>query len=596
MFKFTKYLTTIALLFQFNALAAEAAHYTNGSGDFQWSTEGNWDPRGVPNDHSDVLIDQSLAYVNKGDNFAQDISINADTGNEGLWVLNNARLFSRNTYIGLQNGGPSSFAELSSGGKWYNSGYFIVGYQGVNRSTGTWTLNIHDALLSVFGIAIVGDYPNVKGNLRVNGQSGLLTTSQELRVGNAGIGQLDVSQGAWVDSDGMSSIGYHAGSEGTVTVNGRGSLWENTQLFVGFGGHGTLSLSNGAIVTSQSSIIIGDKSTAHGFITVGGPRTSLETKSSFRVGESGHGELSVVDGGRALNYGDGFLGVQRGGVGDVFVSGTGSTWVNVGDVIVGDVGVGFLTVRQAGKVISHDGFIGLNEDAEGYVRVEDEGSIWSGSGRLVVGGTDTGAAGTLTLASGGAVRFPEVVIQPGGTIEGQGTIFVAPGGLAQNGGELKPEVNVVERTFAPSAKLITNALNPQADLEGPSPSLLIDGDYSQTQTGRLVLGIASPTSYATLDVTGHASLDGTLKLEFLNGFVPHAGQSFNLLHLGSMSGQFTAFDLPTLGGGLKWDTHNLYSDGALAIAVPEPASWVLLAIGMVAIQRTVNGRISPTGA
>jgi len=42
--------------------------------------------------------------------------------------------------------------------------------------------------------------------------------------------------------------------------------------------------------------------------------------------------------------------------------------------------------------------------------------------------------------------------------------------------------------------------------------------------------------------------------------------------------------MPDLGGGLSWDTSNLYTTGAIGV-VPEPATLALLTLGGLAILR-----------
>ncbi len=56
-----------------------------------------------------------------------------------------------------------------------------------------------------------------------------------------------------------------------------------------------------------------------------------------------------------------------------------------------------------------------------------------------------------------------------------------------------------------------------------------------------------------------------------------AGRSFDLLNgVEYLSGrQFQSVALPTLSGGLTWDTTNLYFSGVIVV-VPEPASVTLL--------------------
>ena len=64
---------------------------------------------------------------------------------------------------------------------------------------------------------------------------------------------------------------------------------------------------------------------------------------------------------------------------------------------------------------------------------------------------------------------------------------------------------------------------------------------------------------------GDLALDGTLEVSLINGFTPTAGQSFDILNWGSLSGTFSSLALPTLTG-LTWDTSQLYTNGVLSVA------------------------------
>ncbi len=78
--------------------------------------------------------------------------------------------------------------------------------------------------------------------------------------------------------------------------------------------------------------------------------------------------------------------------------------------------------------------------------------------------------------------------------------------------------------------------------------------------------------------------DSTLDVTLLDGFTPIAGDVFDILDFGSISGSFTTLNLPDLEPGLWWDTDALYTDGTLAV-VPEPATLMLLAVGGLALLR-----------
>ena len=62
-------------------------------------------------------------------------------------------------------------------------------------------------------------------------------------------------------------------------------------------------------------------------------------------------------------------------------------------------------------------------------------------------------------------------------------------------------------------------------------------------------GTTQGTGYDHLNITGDLTLDGVLDVALINGFIPIAGQSFNILDwLGTRTGTFSSLDLPTLAG------------------------------------------------
>ena len=72
-------------------------------------------------------------------------------------------------------------------------------------------------------------------------------------------------------------------------------------------------------------------------------------------------------------------------------------------------------------------------------------------------------------------------------------------------------------------------------------------------TSTLILELGGPTAgsgYDQLDISGLATLNGTLDVELLNGFSPSAGKSFDVLS-GRTTGSFARINVPALGNGLQ---------------------------------------------
>jgi hypothetical protein len=88
-------------------------------------------------------------------------------------------------------------------------------------------------------------------------------------------------------------------------------------------------------------------------------------------------------------------------------------------------------------------------------------------------------------------------------------------------------------------------------------TLVIDGDYTQTSTGKLTIettGLADG-EFDALHVTGAATLGGTLEMLFPADYLPKTGDSFKFLEVdGTISGEFTEFTFPQLLPGFLFDT------------------------------------------
>jgi hypothetical protein len=161
------------------------------------------------------------------------------------------------------------------------------------------------------------------------------------------------------------------------------------------------------------------------------------------------------------------------------------------------------------------------------------GLVNSGSVTVANGGTVTdqglfGNGGLVTIASGGTFSTSGAdYIQWAGTTTVDGLLSAANvylvGGLLTGAGTIQANVTNAA-TVAPGDDVGT---------------LTIQGNYTQTPTGVLLILIAGPNQYGQLAVTGSATLAGALVVAQQNHYVPALGTAFPILTFADYSGGFT---------------------------------------------------------
>ena len=221
----------------------------------------------------------------------------------------------------------------------------------------------------------------------------------------------------------------------STEVRGAGATALN--LAVGQNGTGILVIQNGGTLTDFGGFV-GNLPGSQGTVTVSGAGSTWTNIGTVVVGGLGTGTLTIQNGGVVGSGGGGSVGLSVGSIGTVTVTGPGSTWNNTlgGGLNIGSFGTGILTITNGGMVINNTAFtanIGNGAGSQGTVRVAGTGSTWSNSSGLNIGNR---GAGTLTIAEGGFVTGPTVTIAANasstGTLNigaGAGNSAAAPGTL-----------------------------------------------------------------------------------------------------------------------------------------------------------------------
>ena len=334
-------------------------------------------------------------------------------------------------------------------------------------------------------------------------------------------------------------IGRDAGSHGTIEVShtGTGSTLSASTLTVGSSGTGALAIANASTV-SVGGISIGFNAGSNGTVTVTGTGSTLSgTTFSSNVGAYGTGSLTVSSGG-AVNATNSAVGYGTGSTGTATVTGTGSTWTNSGVLSIGNSGTGALTIASGGAVSATTVMLGANNGSSGTL------NIGAASGSTAVAPGTLTASGGVAFGSGTGVInfnhtsssyvFASVISGSSGTINVlagtttltgnssafTGTTSVTAGTLSVNG-TLGGNVSVASGgTLGGSGTIGGNVAIASGGILAPgnSPGMLTINGNLTLNSGSVLnydLGAAGTVGGALNDLTvvnGNLTLAGTLNV------------------------------------------------------------------------------------
>jgi hypothetical protein len=111
-----------------------------------------------------------------------------------------------------------------------------------------------------------------------------------------------------------------------------------------------------------------------------------------------------------------------------------------------------------------------------------------------------------------------------------------------------------------------------------APSLVqFGGDVRLADVSTLEIevgGTIPGSQHDKLEVAGELALDGgSMEVVWFGGFSAGAGDAFDVLDWGLLTGSFGNVSLPALSTGLAWDTSRLYSDGVISVRADSWPAW-----------------------
>jgi len=493
----------------------------------------------------DVDIDSTSTFRNAGDLVEEDDDLNVsgtfDNTASGTLTWND------------------DFDELRvrTGGRFVNAGVVTINDADQFSIRGTFT-NQAGATLTVHYAD--GDFDVWSGGLLSNhGLLELVSDSLAVhgtgRLENAATGQLRIHAGASIYGTGrLDNAGEVRAESGTARLAAGGT--DSGTLGAATGAslevRATRTLADGARVAGAgtvraisgagrlevagsaagASIEVGARLVLEGATLAGGGRLAnrgtLQASASNAftgtlVNEAG-GQLEVTGGGAGADAllaagalaNDGNLLLTSAGA-EVTVRVTGGSLVNRATLSAGGAGavhhIDALLDNRAGALL---------EVTSGMLRIERAGASHRNAGTIRLGGGDLVVTGhSAFVQSGGALE-----IEAGRRADFGTAGLELAGGTVRGGGRLSGTVRNTGGVLAP----------------GASPgTLLVDGDYVQGPSGTLRVEIGGRlrgSEYDWLQVGGTASLDGTLEVALYGGFVPQAGDRFDIVTHAAASGDF----------------------------------------------------------
>lgn len=587
----------LILLAWLRPLSSSAAVQTWIGPNGAWSTGTNWSG-GVFNDGDAAIIQGANTTFDLDGYTITTLTVGNATGGT---VLFNAGVTAFTTDASIGGvAGIHGTVTVDAAASWTVSGNLYAGHSG----TGSLTI-ASSSYVEAGGDMEIGSNASSTGRVTVEGSS-TLNVIGNLYTGKNGTGTLTVSSGGalLVGADGY--IGAAGAHTSAMVLTGNGSsISIGNHLTVGQNSAtGTLTVSDRGYMTVYGDLNVGINSGV-GHVTVTGVDAELDVGLTYK-GDAG--SLTVADGGLAfmtdIQIGTGtgthtvvVAGSNAGNTGGVGFTNSvliaGSTTFEIGST-----GHGVLTVADGGVVFPTTGLVilGAQAGSSGTINIGAaatdapaapgffdgvEIDVGAGTGTLQFNHTATAAnpyyftddgtnCGCTTTLAG-----PITVIQTAGytgligTLDYTGPTIVNGGGLLIEGELLNSNVTVnsgglLGGSGTISGTVVVNAggrLSP-----GNSPGVLTIGTLTLNAGATTVMevnGLTAGTQHDQLIITGTGALAGTLQLVL--GYQPHVGDTFTLIRAGTLTGDYDTV-ISSLGNALKY-THSVTTDSRLVVTV-----------------------------
>ena len=214
----------------------------------------------------------------------------------------------------------------------------------------------------------------------------------------------------------------------------------------------------------------------------------------------------------------------------------------------------------------------------------------------MIGGTTEGfvnngyffkkTAGTTTIMNIPFTNNGTVDVVAGTLVFQQGMDNGEDAVIDLGGGTLDPGDELIidsDDSLIGSGTLAANLVNEGTVSPGNSAGIItVDGYYTQEAGGTLEIelgGTAAGTEHDQLVVTGTATMNGTLTVTLLPGFLPELGETFFIIDHTIGTLKFDTINLPNLAGGLKLEAD--FSDDGVTLTVVSASTDAFIFLPMI---------------
>lgn len=447
------------------------------------------------------------------------------------------------------------------------------------------------------GTIQVGDSTTAGGSIGMFNLAGGTVHVDRLYVTNTGVGYTNSSLGASLtdailnggqlftyrdvllvlSNSNMASKNFKIRANWSV-LGGTNTVFTYADRSISVQSNATLLVGGSGTVWRSDSMLLGDLAGSSGSLLV----TGLSTYASMTSLAVGSNANKLADSGAGL-FGSGSAVVSDGAILAVNRLSTGSN--GMGTISINGATLQFTTNTPQIDVRTTNTFT-LTSSTVSFLGVTNANFFSSQVTNITFAGNNTLRLSTATNAMLGAYTFQTNNGQAFAFLDLQGGRFQSTNLLVGSGGKITG--NGVVGSF--------NVTNQATIAPGNSPGLLtFASNLTLTSDSVLMMEIAGTNLnlFDRLVVSGVLARAGTVHVTLL-GYSPLAGDSFDLIDWGAPSGGFSLLNLPSLTGGLQWNTNQFDSQGLIMVvsAIPEPRAALALSVALTLLM-FIRGRRHP---